>query len=229
MRLLKLMGCAAMLLALFGAGNSMAQQALVAGRDYTLISPPQPTASGNKVEVIEFFWYGCPHCYHLEPALNAWLKKKPADVEFRPVPGTFGSSTWEPLTRTYYALDAMALTGKYHDALFAAIHEEKDAAKQRTLVTDSRAIADWLAGKGVDKQKFLDAYNSFAVNSRTKRSEEMTRNYDVSGTPALAVDGRYLISPSGFVNPNGSLNYDRFFNAVDQLIAQVRKERSGRK
>lgn len=175
--------------------------------------------------MIEFFWYGCPHCYHLEPSLNAWLKRKPADVEFRAVPGTFGSPSWEPLTRTYYALDAMGLTSQYHEAIFTAIHQEKDPGKQRALVTDSRAIADWLSSKGVDKQKFLATYNSFAVNSRTKRSEEMTRNYDVSGTPAIAIDGRYLISPSRFVNTNNSLNYDRFFNAVDQLIAQVRAER----
>lgn len=229
MKWLKLMGYAAALLALCGAGNGLAQQAPVAGRDYQMIKPPQPTDSGKKIEVIEFFWYGCPHCYHLEPSLNAWLKRKPADVEFRAVPGTFGAATWEPLTRTYYALDAMGLAGKYHEAIFTAIHQEKDAGKQRALVNDSRMIADWLGGKGVDKQKFLEMYNSFAVNSRTKRSEEMTRNYDVSGTPALAIDGKYLVSPSSFVNADNTLSYDRFFNAVDQLIAQARKERGGKK
>ena len=229
MKLFKYMGYAAVVLAMFAAGNGMAQQAPVAGRDYNLIKPPQPTDNGKKIEVIEFFWYGCPHCYHLEPSLNAWLKKKPADVDFKPVPGTFGAPTWEPLTRTYHALDAMGLGGKYHDAIFAAIHQEKDSGKQRALVNDPRAIADWLGSKGVDKQKFLDTYNSFGVNGRTKRSEEMTRNYDVSGTPALAIDGKYLISPSSFPNADNSLNYDRFFNAVDQLIAQVRKERSQKK
>jgi protein dithiol oxidoreductase (disulfide-forming) len=229
MKLFKQLGYVAALLALFVAGNGAAQQSPVAGRDYNLISPPQPVDSGKKIEVIEFFWYGCPHCYHLEPSLNAWLKRKPADVEFRPVPGTFGAPAWEPLTRTYYALDAMGLAGKYHEAIFTAIHQEKDRGRQTALVNDSRAIADWLGSKGVDKQKFLDTYNSFAVNGRTKRSEEMTRNYDVSGTPALAIDGRYLISPSSFINADNSVNYDRFFTAVDQLIAQVRKERSQRK
>ena len=229
MKLSKQVGLIAGLLALFVAGNSMAQQAPVAGRDYTLIKAAQSTDSGKKIEVIEFFWYGCPHCYHLEPSLNAWLKKKSADIEFRAVPGTFGAPAWEPLTRTYYALDAMGLASKYHDAIFAAIHQEKDAGKQNAMVKDSRVIADWLGSKGVDKQKFLDTYNSFAVNTRAKRSEEMTRNYDVAGTPALAVDGRYLVSPSSFLNPDNSLNYDRFFNVVDQLIAQVRKERSGKK
>lgn len=229
MKLFKHMGYVATLLTLLAAGGAMAQQQLVAGRDYTVINPAQPTDSGKKIEVIEFFWYGCPHCYHLEPSLKAWLKRKPADVEFRPVPGTFGAPTWEPLTRTYYALDAMGLATKYHDAIFVAIHEEKDATRQRALVSDSRVIADWLATKGVDKQKFLDAYNSFAVNNRTKRSEDMTRSYDVPGTPAVAIDGKYLISPSNFANADNGVSYDRFFNAVDQLIAQARKERGGKK
>ena len=225
----KRMGQVATLLLLLAAGHVMAQQALIAGRDYTVINPAQSTDSGKKIEVVEFFWYGCPHCYHLEPALKAWLKRKPADVEFRPVPGTFGAPGWEPLTRTFYALDAMGLTAKYHDALFAAIHEEKDGAKQRAMVNDSKAIADWLATKGVDKQKFLDAYNSFAVNNRTKRSEDMTRSYDVPGTPAFAIEGKYLVSPSNFSNSDNPVNYDRFFRAVDQLIAQARKEHAGKK
>lgn len=228
MNQLKRLGYFAALLALLAAGGSAAQQP-VAGRDYMLISPPQPTGSGKKIEVLEFFWYGCPHCYHLEPPLKAWLKRKPADVEFRYVPGTFGAPTWEPLTRTYYALDAMGLAGKYHDAIFTAIHEEKDQNKQRGLVTDPRAIADWLASKGVDKQKFLDTANSFAVSNRVKRSEDMTRNYDIPGTPALAVDGKYLTSPSMTVGPGNAVNYERFFHVLDQLIAQARKDSSGKK
>jgi thiol:disulfide interchange protein DsbA len=97
------------------------------------------------------------------------------------------------------------------------------------MVNDSRIIADWLATKGVDKSKFLETYNSFAVNNRTKRSEDMTRSYDVPGTPAIAIDGKYLTSPSNFPNADGSVNYDRFFNNVDQLIAQARKDRAGKK
>lgn len=225
MKLFARLGYLALLLCAFMTADASAQQALVVGRDYTLVNPPQPTDSGRKVEVVEFFWYGCPHCYHLEPSLKAWLKKKPADVEFKPIPGTFGSPNWEPLTRTYYALDALGLVGKYHDALFAAIHEERDANKQRALVTDPRAIGDFLASKGVDKQKFLDAYNSFAVNSKAKRSEDLTRAFDVPGTPAFGVDGKYLVSPSNFAKADGSVNYDRFYFVLDQLIAQARKDR----
>src|SRR3990170_2822760 len=113
MNLLKRAGCLAALLMLLGMGGPLAQQPAV-GRDYTLINPPQPIDSGKKIEVLEFFWYGCIHCYNLETPLKAWLKRKPADVEFRFVPAVFDSS-WVPLTRTFYALDAMGLTDKYHD------------------------------------------------------------------------------------------------------------------
>lgn len=196
----------------------------LAGRDYTRINPPQPTDSGKKIEVIEFFWYGCIHCYNLEAPLKVWLKRKPADVEFRYVPAIFDFASWSPLARTYYALDAMRLTDKFHDDLFNAIHRDR----QKALVTDPRVLADWFAVRGVDKQKFLDTYNSFAVNGRVQRSADMTRSYDVPGTPALVIDGKYLTAPSMTVNPDNSVNYGRFFQVLDQLIAQARKERAGK-
>jgi thiol:disulfide interchange protein DsbA len=223
MTLLKRIGCFAALLTLL-AGSVFAQQP-VAGREYTVLNPPQPTDSGKKIEVIEFFWYGCIHCYTLEPAIKAWLKRKPADVEFRYVPAIFDAASWGPLARAFYALDAMGYDGKFHDDIFNAIHRDR----QKAIVTDPRVLADWLATKGVDKQKFLDTYNSFAVNGRTKRSEDMTRSYDVPGTPALVIDGKYLTGPSMTVNPDNSVSYDRFFQVVDQLIARARKERSGQK
>lgn len=204
---------------------SHAAQPPVAGREYTVLNPPQPTDSGKKIEVIEFFWYGCIHCYNLEPALKTWLKRKPADVEFRYVPAIFDAASWGPLARAFYSLEAMGLGAKYHDDIFNAIHRDK----QKAIVSDPRALAEWLAAKGVDKQKFLDTYNSFAVNGRTQRSMDMTRNYDVPGTPAIVVDGRYITGPSNTVNPDNSVNYDRFFGVVDQLIAQARKDRGGRK
>lgn len=225
----KSLGCLAALLAMLALNYAFAQQPPVAGREFTRINPPQAVSTGNKIEVLEFFWYGCPHCYHLEPSLRAWLKRKPADVEFRFVPGTFGAPQWEPLTRTFYALDAMGLSSKYHDAIFAGIHEEKDTSRQRALISDPRVIADWLASKGVDKQKFLDTYSSFAVNGRTQRSVDMTRSYDVPGTPSLVVDGKYLSGPSMIVNPDNSPNYERFFQVIDHLIAQARKERVSKK
>lgn len=222
MNLVKRAGCLAALLILFGVGSALAQQ-LVAGRDYTVINPPQPTASGNKIEVLEFFWYGCIHCYHLESPLKAWLKRKPADVEFRYVPAAFNSS-WLPLARAFYALEAMGVAANYHDDIFSAIHRNN----QKALLSDPRAMADWLGGKGLDKQKFLDTYNSFAVNSRTQRTTDMTRSYDIPGTPALVVNGKYLTAPSMMVDSANNISYERFFQVLDQLIAQARKERSGK-
>ena len=222
MNLLKRAGCLAALVMLLGMGGALAQQPVV-GRDYSLINPPQPTASGKKIEVLEFFWYGCIHCYNLEPPLQAWLKRKPADVEFRPVPAAFDAS-WLPLARAYYALDAMGAIAKYHDELFTAIHRDK----QKALLSDPRAMADWLGGKGLDKQKFLDTYNSFAVNGRTQRTMDLTRSYDIPGTPALVVNGKYLTSPSMMVTPDNKISYERFFQVLDQLIAQARKERGGK-
>jgi thiol:disulfide interchange protein DsbA len=210
---------------LIAAGAVAAQPTATLGRDYTLINPSQPTDSGKKIEVIEFFWYGCIHCYHLEGPIKAWLKRKPADVEFRYVPAIFDSASWGPMARAFYALDAIGLSGKYHDEIFTAIH--KDGLK--AMVTDPRVMADWFANKGVDKQKFVDAYNSFAVNTRVKRSEDMTRSYDVPGTPALVIDGKYMTGPSTTVNTDGSVNYERYFQIVDQLIARARKERAGQK
>jgi len=222
MNSLKRAGCLVALLMLLGMGGALAQQPVV-GRDYTLISPPQPTTGGKTIEVLEFFWYGCVHCYNLEPSLQAWLKRKPADVEFRPVPAAFDAS-WLPLARAYYALDAMGVVAKYHEALFTAIHRDH----QKALLGDSRALADWLGGKGLDKQKFLDTYNSFAVNGRTQRTIDLTRSYDIPGTPALVVNGKYLTSPSMMVTPDNKISYERFFQVVDQLIAQARKERGGK-
>jgi thiol:disulfide interchange protein DsbA len=222
MNLLKRTACLAALLALVGVGGALAQQPVV-GRDYTLINPPQPTASGSKIEVLEFFWYGCIHCYHLESPLKAWLKRKPADVEFRYVPAAFDSS-WLPLARAFFALEAMGVTAKYHDDIFNAIHRNN----QRALISDPRAMADWLGGKGLDKQKFLDTYNSFAVNTRAQRTTDMTRSYDIPGTPALVVNGKYLTAPSMMVGSDNNVSYERFFQVLDQLIAQARKERGGK-
>lgn len=215
----RLIPLAAFLVAL-ATGASAAQPA--PGKDYRLIEPPLPTDSGNKVEVLEFFWYACPHCNNLQPPLRAWLKKKPADVEFRRVPAVLADS-WLPLTRAYYTLDAMGLVEKLHHDVFAAIHE------QNIRLSDPKVLFDWVAKRGVDRQKFMDIYNSFGVQSRARRSIDMTRNYDIPGTPALTVDGRYLVAPSMTLKPdNSSVDYERYFQVLDQVIAMARKARAGR-
>jgi thiol:disulfide interchange protein DsbA len=203
---------AAIVLSLAAAG---AQAQVVAGRDYAPITPPQPTESGNKIEVIEFFSYACPHCASLEGPLNAWLKKKPADVEFKRAPVVFHES-WAPLARLYYTLEALGAADKLHGEVFKAIHEQK----QR--LGDAKSIADWAASKGVDRQKFNDAWNSFTVQSRTQRSGDMSRRYNVEFTPAVAVNGRFMTGPS-MTSPTGNVDYNRFFSVLDQLVATSRK------
>ena len=226
MRSMKLiLALACMCLALPGAAAG-----LVKGSQYEVLAQPQPTDSKGKVEVLEFFWYACPHCYSLQPPLENWLKRKPADVEFRRVPAVLDSS-WLQLARTYYALDAMGLVGKLHRDLFDAIHQQK-ALNPRMLAKDPAPLFDWVAAKGVDRQKFIDTYNSFAVSNRTQRASDLTRNHDVPHTPVLVVDGRYLISPSmkGNAGANGHADYEKFFANLDQLIGMARKEpRAGKK
>ncbi len=207
------------------AASAYAQQAPVAGREYQIIKTPQPTDSGNKIEVLEFFWYGCPHCSHLQPSLNTWAKRKPADVDFKHQPAAFQES-WLQLARTYYTIETLGLVDKLHLELFSAIHDKRvlDPGK---LARDPQPLFDWVASKGVDKKKFMDAYNSFGVQSRTQRTIDFTQRYDIPGTPALIIDGRYLTAPSMTLKA-GAVDYDRFFQVVDQLIAQARKARGGK-
>ena len=194
------------------AGSAFAQ---VAGKDFQVITPPQPTESGNKVEIIEFFSYACPHCQALQPSLSAWLKRKPADVEFRRIPAVF-QDNWVPFARIFFTLDAMGLTDKLHHDVFAAIHEQK------VRLQDPKVLFDWAASKGVDKKKFMDTYNSFAVQSRTQRATDVTRRYNVPFTPAIVVDGRWLTGPS-MTAAGSSIDYNNFFKVLDQMIANARK------
>lgn len=194
---------------------------LTPGKDYQLIKPVQPTASGTKVEVIEFFYYGCPGCNSLQAPLETWLKRKPADIEFRRAPVVF-QDAWLPFTTAYYAFDAMGLVDKLHRPLYSAIHEQR-VLSDKGLLKDQKPLFEWVAKQGVDRQKFVDVYNSFGVRSRTNRSIELPGNYQVTSTPTLVVDGKYLTTPAMV----GS--YERFFQVLDQLIAMARKERAARK
>ncbi len=130
------------------AASSSAAAQLVAGRDYRVINPPQPTESGKKVEVLEFFWYGCIHCYHLESPLKAWLKRKPADVVFRHVP-VVRHDSWVPLAKTYYTLEAMGEVERLHAAVYRSYHVE-----DLSLIQD-KVIAEWAEKHGLSRDRFL--------------------------------------------------------------------------
>ena len=191
------------------------------GKEYVEVKPPQPTDSPGKIEVLEFFWYGCPHCNNLQPALEAWVKRKPADVEFKHIPAVFQDS-WVPLTRAYYTIEAMGLVDKLHQEMFSTLH------KQRVNLKDANAIFDWAASKGIDRKKFADTYNSFGVNGRTQRSIELTRKFDIPGTPALVINGKFITAPSMTLKADKSIDYDRFFEVVDALIAEQRKSKGSK-
>lgn len=194
---------------------------IVAGRDYRVLNSQQPVTTGPRIEVIEFFWYGCPHCNSLQPSLGAWLKRKPADVEFKRMPAVFQDS-WVPLTKAYYTIEAMGLVDRLHHDVFAAVHDKK------IRLQDPKVLFDWVAKQGVDREKFAQTYNSFAVQTRSQRAKEITANYDIPGTPAIVVDGKYLTAPSLILNPDNSINYERYFKVLEEVIALARKTRGSK-
>lgn len=176
---------------------------------YTVLNPPQPTSSGNKIEVLEFFFYGCIHCYHLHPALSKWEKTMPKDVKLTFVPTAFNPN-WEPMAYTFYALEAMGQQKRLHDKLYDAWNVD------RMLLTESDKIADFVATQGVDRQQFLANYNSFSVMRDVKRAKQMIRSYQIDGTPTLVVDGRYVIA---------NLEPEDAIRVLDEVINKVRMER----
>lgn len=178
---------------------------------YIELKPPQPTEAPGKVEVIEFFWYGCPHCYDFEPVLNPWVKKLPKEVVFRRVPAIFNEQ-WGVAARVFYALEAINEQERLHSALFDAIH------KQNLRITDESAMAAWLGKNGVDTDKYKAAYRSFGVETRLKRAMQMTQAYRIDGVPALAVQGRFVLSASA-INDRQQL-----LNATDQIVKALMKE-----
>ena len=194
--------------ALFVSGTALAEAEL--GKDYNLLNPPQPTST-KKIEVLEFFFYGCSHCFHLHPLLSGWEKTMPKDVELVFVPTVFRDS-WEPMANTFYALESMGKQPQLHDALYRAWNE------QNMALVDEDKIADFVAKYGVDRAKFTAAYNSFSVQSKVTRAKQMIRSYGINGTPTLVVEGKYVIE---------GLQPEDTIRALKDVIAKARKEHRG--
>jgi protein dithiol oxidoreductase (disulfide-forming) len=206
-----------LLLALAGlaiAVGAYAQQPLRQKLEYDLIAP-QPTATGERIEVIEFFWYGCPHCANLQPPLEGWLKRKPADVELRRIPAVFRES-WIPHARVYYTLEALGEVGRLHQAVYRAIHAEKDS-----LMTPE-ATAAWASRNGIEASRWLGVYNSPEIDRKIQDSRKHTIAYAIEGTPSLVVDGRYLTSSSK------AESMPQVITILDGLIVMARDKRPGR-
>ena len=181
------------------------------GEDFTRLASPQPTDAPGKIEVIEFFWYGCPHCSKLEPAVEGWEKRLAKDVVFRREHVIWdGRSETETHARLFLTLRALGLLTKHHRAVFEAIH----SAKAR-LRGDSE-VFDWAAKRGIDRAKFEATYKSFGINMQVIRLKDLTGKYLVDGVPSFAVNGRFMASLGG------SHSEERLFEIVNKLIAEER-------
>jgi thiol:disulfide interchange protein DsbA len=191
------------------AGGAHAQ--LRAGQEYTLLNPPQPTEGGGKVEVIEFFSYACGHCYKLDPFLQSWAKKLPADVTFKRVPGV-GSSAWTQLGLLYYSLEAMGKLDALHEKAFDAMH------KEGVNLAAPKVREQWLAKNGVDPTQYAAVEKSFSVQSKLSRAMQLMGAYKVDGVPMVVVNGKYVTSTSHVGTP------DKVVPAIEQLVAMARKD-----
>lgn len=201
-------------LAMAAPGLALAQGAPVEGTNYVKLSQRAPTsAPAGKIEVVEFFWYGCPHCNHFEPYLATWLAKLPADVAFRRVPVAFRENPFGIHQRLYFAVEAMGLTNTLHAKIFRAIHEDQLKLDKPEL------IQDFVAKQGVDAAKFMATMESFGVKTKSNQARGLADAYKIDGVPALGIAGQYFTN----VGLNGSEK-----NALATVDFLVNKVRSGK-
>ena len=194
----------------FAAGLTHAQPK--AGIEYRELSAAQPTDAAGKIEVIEFFWYGCPHCFNFEPVIEPWVKKLPKDVQFRRIPAIFNDE-WEQGARAYYTLEAIGELQRLHKPLFDAVH-----TGARLRVADEAALTEWLGKQGVDTKKFAAAYRSFSVEGKVKRAKQLTQAYKIEGVPTMAVDGKYVVVTDNIKS------FEQMLTVADYLVEQTRKK-----
>lgn len=186
------------------------------GIEYERLPAAQPVDTGKQVEVREVFWYGCPHCYTLEPHIQRWLKTKPTRAEFVRMPGILRDS-WEPQGRAYYAFEALGVTAKLHEVFFKAIHDGKQN------LNDEASIANFVAQHGVDKEAFRKAYRSFSVDAAVKNATRLGELYGLDSVPTIIVDGKYRTSAA----KAGS--YEALMDVVNFLVQKAVAERKGKK
>jgi protein dithiol oxidoreductase (disulfide-forming) len=207
-----LLGAGLAPVALTATTPAQAQGGPVEGTHYVRLSQPVATAAeAGKIEVIEFFWYGCPHCNVFEPALEAWVRKLPADVVFRRVPVAFREEPFVAHQRIFYALEALGQVEAMHRKVFYAIHND------RQKLDKPAEISAFMAKNGIDGAKFLDVYNSFGVQTKVRQARQLAEAYKIDGVPALGIQGRYFTS--------GTLagNTDKALEVTNFLLQRARK------
>lgn len=180
------------------------------GQAYSELKAVQPVEAKGKVEVVEFFWYRCPHCYNLEPVLEPWVRKLPADVQFRRVPAVL-SDNWAVDAGYFYTFEALGVLEKLHKPFFDAIHKDKLDIRSETAMTE------WLKKNGIERKKFDEVYKSFGVQAKVKRAAQLSAAYQLEGVPLLAVHGKYTVSAEQGGSQAGMLA------TTDQLVDLVRK------
>ena len=192
-------------------GQVFAQQA--SGPGFQVLDPAVPTSAKGKIEVIEFFHYGCPHCRDFDPLLEQWKKRIAADVSFARVPAIWGNAQLQGLARLYYTLEVTGQVDTLHEKVFVALQEDKEPLQSED------GVRAWIGKQaGVDAKVFMDTYKSFGVQSQVQRADQLARTYKVQGVPMMAVDGPFVTSAS----MTGS--HENTLKQVDQLLARVRSE-----
>lgn len=182
------------------------------GAEYTVLATPQPTqTTGKKVEVVEFFAYHCGACNAFEPTLNAWVKKQGDNIVMRRVPLPFQGAS-DPEARLFLTLDAMGKLEEYHHRVFRAVHVER-----KRLMKDDDIIA-WATTNGLDKAKFMEAWNSFGVQTKLKRLPTVAEAYKASSTPTVVIDGKYVVSPSSVHQANKIQDSAQLMTATGQVL-----------
>jgi thiol:disulfide interchange protein DsbA len=190
-------------------------QAPQEGKDFIRVSPPAPvSAPTGKIDVVEFFWYGCPHCNAFEPALEEWVKKLPANVSFRRSPVAFRENPHGIHQRIYFALEAMGKLDTMHRRVFYAMHGER----QRLDKPDD--IAAFMEKNGVDKARFMELFNGFSVQTKSRQASQLADSYRLEGVPALGINGRFLTSGQMAGSPERSLE------VASALIQRAAREKS---
>ena len=203
----------AMLLLSFAAAGAHAQSVQQLGRDYIRLDPAHAVTTGDRIEVIEFFYYGCPICYELEPKLSRWYFNGPGSVALRRVPA-LSSDNWDDFAKLFYTLEAMGQLARLHWPVYDNFHFNG------LKLNEEPVMADWVAHNGLDKQKFIDTYRSPEIQAKLVAARGMTRSYDIKGVPSIVVDGKFVTSASMAGGTN------ELMQVADQLIEIARKERA---